>query len=238
MSDVSQGPGWWLASDDKWYPPETAPPPPPSPALTPSSSGMNNSPLASTGKAKKVAVGGIVLTAVVLFAVPSIRHRIIPSQSSSDSQVCSTLARDMQESASGRLDYSQVSTFAEEAASSGDRLSSDAKSFESQFTSSPAGANNINLYPTSAVVADCTNAGVTGLSNSGSTGSSPAPSYVSTVSPTEAYRQGYSWGQLAANGGVPPNSEFMASVHCKRTFAGNPAAQSAFLSGCMAALGY
>ena len=23
MSDVSQGPGWWLASDGKWYPPET-----------------------------------------------------------------------------------------------------------------------------------------------------------------------------------------------------------------------
>ena len=25
MSDVSQGPGWWLASDGKWYPPELAP---------------------------------------------------------------------------------------------------------------------------------------------------------------------------------------------------------------------
>jgi len=25
MSDVSQGPGWWLASDGKWYPPESAP---------------------------------------------------------------------------------------------------------------------------------------------------------------------------------------------------------------------
>ncbi len=25
MSDVSQGPGWWLASDGKWYPPEQAP---------------------------------------------------------------------------------------------------------------------------------------------------------------------------------------------------------------------
>lgn len=32
MSDVSQGEGWWLASDGKWYPPESrpmAPPPPP-----------------------------------------------------------------------------------------------------------------------------------------------------------------------------------------------------------------
>lgn len=25
MSDVSQGPGWWLASDGTWYPPHTAP---------------------------------------------------------------------------------------------------------------------------------------------------------------------------------------------------------------------
>jgi hypothetical protein len=36
MSDASQGPGWWVASDGKWYPPEShpdylppAPPPPP-----------------------------------------------------------------------------------------------------------------------------------------------------------------------------------------------------------------
>src|SRR4051812_46007729 len=26
MSDVSQGEGWWQASDGKWYPPEQAPP--------------------------------------------------------------------------------------------------------------------------------------------------------------------------------------------------------------------
>jgi hypothetical protein len=39
VSDASQGPGWWLASDGKWYPPEQAPQPqppqPPSPAPTP-----------------------------------------------------------------------------------------------------------------------------------------------------------------------------------------------------------
>ena len=39
MSDVSQGPGWWLASDGKWYPPEqqpaTAPPAAPTPAPEP-----------------------------------------------------------------------------------------------------------------------------------------------------------------------------------------------------------
>lgn len=41
MSDMSQGPGWWVASDGKWYPPEqhpnyVAPPPvPPSPPAPP-----------------------------------------------------------------------------------------------------------------------------------------------------------------------------------------------------------
>lgn len=29
MSDYSQGPGWWEASDDKWYPPDQAPGPSP-----------------------------------------------------------------------------------------------------------------------------------------------------------------------------------------------------------------
>lgn len=31
MSDVSQGPGWWQASDGRWYPPEQAPRPQPPP---------------------------------------------------------------------------------------------------------------------------------------------------------------------------------------------------------------
>jgi len=39
MSDVSQGPGWWQASDGKWYRPEQhpsyAPPPPPPPPTAP-----------------------------------------------------------------------------------------------------------------------------------------------------------------------------------------------------------
>jgi hypothetical protein len=38
MSDTSQGPGWWRASDGKWYRPEQhpnyrPPPPPPPPSL-------------------------------------------------------------------------------------------------------------------------------------------------------------------------------------------------------------
>ena len=32
MSDASQGPGWWQASDGKWYPPEQAQGPQPAPA--------------------------------------------------------------------------------------------------------------------------------------------------------------------------------------------------------------
>lgn len=38
MSDVSQGPGWWQASDGRWYPPEQAPGaqlPPPAPQAGP-----------------------------------------------------------------------------------------------------------------------------------------------------------------------------------------------------------
>jgi hypothetical protein len=31
VSDVSQGPGWWQASDGKWYPPQPAAAPPPGP---------------------------------------------------------------------------------------------------------------------------------------------------------------------------------------------------------------
>lgn len=39
VSDQSQGPGWWMASDDRWYPPEQHPdyvppvPPPPAPTV-------------------------------------------------------------------------------------------------------------------------------------------------------------------------------------------------------------
>ena len=36
MSDVSQGEGWWLASDGKWYPPQQSPLPPPPQQSTPS----------------------------------------------------------------------------------------------------------------------------------------------------------------------------------------------------------
>jgi hypothetical protein len=49
MSDTSQGPGWWLASDGKWYPPQQGaaamqPPPPAPPAGPPPGSQMYATP--------------------------------------------------------------------------------------------------------------------------------------------------------------------------------------------------
>ena len=44
MSDTSQGPGWWVASDGKWYSPEQAPRPPqpaPTPAVAPTPVGAD-----------------------------------------------------------------------------------------------------------------------------------------------------------------------------------------------------
>ena len=41
MSEQSQGPGWWQASDGRWYPPESRPAtaPPPQPAWQPAAAG-------------------------------------------------------------------------------------------------------------------------------------------------------------------------------------------------------
>lgn len=54
MSNVSQGPGWWLASDGRWYPPQAAPPPPASlpqhPVQTPPNIGAPVGPMRSTNR--------------------------------------------------------------------------------------------------------------------------------------------------------------------------------------------
>ena len=66
MSDQSQGPGWWLASDGKWYPPDQAPavPPPETwatpPAGPPPAAGM------STGAKVAIALAGGFVVLVVL----------------------------------------------------------------------------------------------------------------------------------------------------------------------------
>lgn len=74
MSDVSQGPGWWLASDGKWYPPETAPqplaPPPPLASRTAAAPAASN-----PGKRnwKKIGLigGGIFVALMVVGALTS-----------------------------------------------------------------------------------------------------------------------------------------------------------------------
>jgi uncharacterized RDD family membrane protein YckC len=86
MSNVSQGPGWWIASDQKWYPPESHPgyqPPPPGPSAYPSYSSYSsgqatypnlNSPsstgplLASYGQR----LGGWLIDWVILLVVASL----------------------------------------------------------------------------------------------------------------------------------------------------------------------
>lgn len=77
------------------------------------------------------------------------------------------------------------------------------------------------------------NTGNTGTGTTGNTGASSPP----TISVQGAYQEGYQWGkQIQSNGqGL---AEFMASAACKRTFADDPAATSAYYSGCMAGAGY
>ena len=67
MSDASQGPGWWLASDGKWYPPEAASPPPPQqpappqpqqPAPTPAPTPVQQPPAAVPPQAPPPGYGG------------------------------------------------------------------------------------------------------------------------------------------------------------------------------------
>jgi hypothetical protein len=68
MSDTSQGPGWWLASDGRWYPPHLAPgaQPPQTPPTVPAASGPSVS--RSLTQATQIVfgfVGGLELLVVV-----------------------------------------------------------------------------------------------------------------------------------------------------------------------------
>ncbi len=68
MSDTSQGPGWWLASDGKWYPPESAPqaPAPPQAPASPVPGPVATAPVAPAKKNRK---GIGCLTTLVIFVV-------------------------------------------------------------------------------------------------------------------------------------------------------------------------
>ena len=57
MSDVSQGEGWWLASDGKWYPPASAPPS----IAAPVPPGYGMSPAPGPQRTNGLAVASLVL---------------------------------------------------------------------------------------------------------------------------------------------------------------------------------
>jgi hypothetical protein len=80
MSDVSHGPGWWLASDGKWYAPESHPnyvPPPSPPPLTPPpppkwTQAPQDSPAASSGQPTSVQQSGTGFSLASIKPLPGI----------------------------------------------------------------------------------------------------------------------------------------------------------------------
>jgi hypothetical protein len=72
MSDVSQGPGWWLASDGRWYAPELHPAfvPPPPPAGDPS--GYTYPPPAAASSTNGLAIASMVLGILWIYAIGSV----------------------------------------------------------------------------------------------------------------------------------------------------------------------
>jgi hypothetical protein len=77
MSDTSQGPGWWQASDGKWYPPEQAPGAAPQPSQQPSGARLDVGAALSWAWGKFVAnIGQIVLITVIIFAASAILQAI------------------------------------------------------------------------------------------------------------------------------------------------------------------
>jgi hypothetical protein len=85
MSEVSQGPGWWLASDGKWYPPESHPnytlsaPHPPQPPSPPAPRTYSPAPLSRSmdhhdqrvvpGTKTDEVMGVVTLIIIILVAV-------------------------------------------------------------------------------------------------------------------------------------------------------------------------
>jgi hypothetical protein len=77
VSDVSQGPGWWQASDGRWYPPQPATPvaPPPGPPPVPQwggpppAKGSNRGCLIALAVVGILGVLGLIGTVVVLAVV-------------------------------------------------------------------------------------------------------------------------------------------------------------------------
>lgn len=77
MSDVSQGPGWWQASDGKWYPPDQAATatatPPPAPSYAPAPAGYPPVGYATGGNTgplgKRENIGTQILLSIVTLGI-------------------------------------------------------------------------------------------------------------------------------------------------------------------------
>ena len=89
MSDVSQGPGWWQASDLKWYPPELhadyvapLPPPPklppPPPPVTPTQSSLTTRGPSGQRKVGFVIAGLALLVIGVQIGWAILGHGLLP----------------------------------------------------------------------------------------------------------------------------------------------------------------
>jgi membrane protease YdiL (CAAX protease family) len=74
MSEVSQGPGWWLASDGRWYPPDQHPGfiPQPPPASGPHGVPSPLSPTTTPGPTNGLAIASLVLGIVWIWGIGSI----------------------------------------------------------------------------------------------------------------------------------------------------------------------
>lgn len=77
MSDSSQGPGWWQASDGKWYPPEQAPGAQPAPS-TGSSNRLDIGAALSYGWTKFTEnLGAMILIVAIFFGVQLVFNVIV-----------------------------------------------------------------------------------------------------------------------------------------------------------------
>ena len=79
MSDTSQGPGWWQASDGKWYPPEQAPggPAPGGGGMQPAAGGVDIGGSISYGWGKFSANAGPLIVAILFMWGASVVLSII-----------------------------------------------------------------------------------------------------------------------------------------------------------------
>jgi len=79
MSDTSQGPGWWQASDGKWYPPEQAPGAAPQPAGGGGGGGrLDIGAALSYGWNKFVAnLGTMILIVIIFFGVQLVFNLVV-----------------------------------------------------------------------------------------------------------------------------------------------------------------